>query len=1252
MRVKTKLAGLVRAVGGESIVENPKLRKALGAPMYKRHRQQGGGTAAKATQGGAGAKQATPAANPTQKPKIVRDESLPLLSVIVPCYNVADYLDSCMESIVEQTYTNLQIILVNDGSTDNTRAKVEEWVQRDERVESVHQQNGGLSAARNAGVARAKGEFITFVDSDDQVFANAYEIQVGSLLENNADVAIGGIERFNSTRVWVPSWVEDVHGEEHLGVTGQEYPPICWDVFAWNKVYRTATWLRVVKEFPVGKLYEDQEGTARLYLDDSVKLNVLADITYRWRSREDGTSITQDKLSLDNLNQRLDVARDLEVILQGASDEYRQYWYRKMFNDDLYWYIRTLPRADEEYWEILHTFAAERYQHVDPVAASFEYGVDRRILAYLLANGTFEDVCTALIYFDRRGIAPQVIQVDGQWVGTFPILDELRTEVPVEVRLMPEGEFTTVSAIESALWSDSGLELSGYAYLEGLFPAADRDVNVVIYDDAGEVVLEKEAEKRESTEANISTRVAFVDVAQSGFRVTFSREELLAACPAVSFGSTSKYSIAIRVRNGEYEYEVAPNTPGPQFGAVSATHAFYAGNARLRLKYTADEGLQLLSARPIFVLRSLSADSLEIRGEFAVNETADGPLAWRIKRSRPRLTVEDDKGEKVLDVDVTPTDSGTWRFVLTVKDVPKTHKANWLDYPMMVEVPRVVKAPLACPETIELSETGETLLATTDEPGNLVLTQRAQSVRVDALDYDVESDCLVASGVAFFDESQVRTSTPTFALVGKNHVIRASEVTYRRGTGRFTAKWEVTDGTGDGLYRVIPTDRYVLQVLTASGKALPGSIWGKATHKLADQLPKKINEPLRRFEFTLTPRGNGIHVSVLSPIGNNASGKYYQWKMAQIFQDSSRVIDPEAVLFECYGGKGISDSPLAIDRELAARFPGWKRYWTVIDGNAEVPEGAIPVVLYSAEWFRALATSKYLVNNNNFPFFFRKHPEQVYLQTWHGTPLKRIGNDVPALNLTLSYRELMRKEAEEEWDYLIAQSPWASQQLASSFGYSGEVLNLGYPRNDPFVRGADDEAVRNRIRRNLGVDSSKTVVLYAPTWRDNLKKANGTYAAVNFVDYASFAKSLGSDFVVLVRGHSNSFADKAAAHIPGVIDVTQYPDINDLMLAADILVTDYSSLMFDFAISRRPMLFHAPDLEEYENRVRGFYLEYEETVPGPITTTQAQLVEAVKGATKNHVKFLPRIEAFTEKFAPNDDGNAARRVVERVFKAS
>jgi CDP-glycerol glycerophosphotransferase len=339
-----------------------------------------------------------------------------------------------------------------------------------------------------------------------------------------------------------------------------------------------------------------------------------------------------------------------------------------------------------------------------------------------------------------------------------------------------------------------------------------------------------------------------------------------------------------------------------------------------------------------------------------------------------------------------------------------------------------------------------------------------------------------------------------------------------------------------------------------------------------------------------------------------------------------------AVFFESFYGRNASDNPYAIDRELARRAPHVARYWSVVDLSVAVPDGAIPIVEGSPEWWRARGTARLLVVNDWLRRRFERRRGQRVLQTWHGTPLKRLALHRPGFaprRAVAAIREARR------WDVLLAQNPYAAGVLGGAYALGRRPIWVeGYPRNDVLVTG-DGAQVRTR----LGIAAHERVLLYAPTWRDDREQI------VDFLDLEALAADTGA--VVLVRGHSRTLLPGRDAVGARVRDVTAFPDTARLMLAADALITDYSSVMFDFSVTGRPIYFHVPDMAHYRGVLRGFYFDLAARAPGPLVHTQSELVAAV--LADDQAPYAERYAAWRERFNAREDGHAAERVVARLL---
>ena len=364
------------------------------------------------------------------------------------------------------------------------------------------------------------------------------------------------------------------------------------------------------------------------------------------------------------------------------------------------------------------------------------------------------------------------------------------------------------------------------------------------------------------------------------------------------------------------------------------------------------------------------------------------------------------------------------------------------------------------------------------------------------------------------------------------------------------------------------------------------------------------------------------------------------WFRGTIYRFFRSLKLSNSILFESFQGKVIGDNPYAIFEEVLSRNPSFELLFTV-GSKTQAPEGAKGVRHGSIAWLKALASSKVLVNNTNFPGFFRKRPGQVYIQTWHGTPLKRLGRDIVDVVPTGSYLRMMDREA-SYWDYLVSPSAYCSEIFPSTFGYKGNILETGYPRNDILINHASK---RDLIRRSLGIADGQQVVLYAPTWRDSQRTATGNWKPVNFLP-----GSLGDNVTVLFRGHTNTHSAHTAEVARGTIDVTNYKNVAELYLAADVLVTDYSSSMFDFSVTGKPMIFLAPDFDDYVAK-RGFYFDFEQLAPGPILRDSSFLRKALESIDSQKSEYAQRYLAWQLKFNKLEDGLASKRVVDATLTA-
>jgi CDP-glycerol glycerophosphotransferase (TagB/SpsB family) len=352
------------------------------------------------------------------------------------------------------------------------------------------------------------------------------------------------------------------------------------------------------------------------------------------------------------------------------------------------------------------------------------------------------------------------------------------------------------------------------------------------------------------------------------------------------------------------------------------------------------------------------------------------------------------------------------------------------------------------------------------------------------------------------------------------------------------------------------------------------------------------------------------------------------------------------IVFVAFRGH-FSDSPRALYTEIRARGIEATHTWLTAPHTQETfPDDVATVPFESPEAIAALEAADVVISNDHIPLDWVKKPGATYLQTWHGTMLKRVHNDVlwaPEGRLAYLDQDIAR------WDLLLSPNAVTTERLRKAFGFTGPIHETGLPRNDLLHSPQRDE-VRARVRADLGIGEDQQVVLYTPTWRDDLVFAGAEGPTFDFpIDLAAFTERLGADHVLLLRLH-NMVLDRLD-HAEGSVvrDVSGYADIQDLYLAADVMVTDYSSTMFDFANTGRPMVFFTYDLDRYRDELRGFYFDLAEVAPGPLVHTSEELVDAIADIDRVSEQHAERYARFQELFTHLEDGAATRRVLDLIL---
>lgn len=375
-------------------------------------------------------------------------------------------------------------------------------------------------------------------------------------------------------------------------------------------------------------------------------------------------------------------------------------------------------------------------------------------------------------------------------------------------------------------------------------------------------------------------------------------------------------------------------------------------------------------------------------------------------------------------------------------------------------------------------------------------------------------------------------------------------------------------------------------------------------------------------------------------------------KTVTIYIFSKLKLKENWIVFESFMGRNCSGQPKYIYKYILENYGDkYKCIWVVDRKGVEIQGKHRTCKRFSLKYYYYMNRSKYWVNNMRQPLSVPRREETVMLATWHGTPLKRLVFDMDDVHsATPQYKDIVFRQT-RAWDYLLSDNPFSTEKFQSCFLFEKEkILEYGYPANDPMY-ASDREEQAQKIKKKMGIPENKKVILYAPTWRDDNFYEAGQYGFDLDLDVNRLKEEFGDEYVLLLRLHY-FVVDQLDLSQYGdfTVDGSSYDDITDLYLISDILITDYSSVFFDFANLKRPILYYTYDLEKYRDVLRGFYLDMEKDLPGPLLLTNDEVIDAIKNIDEITEKYKDKYEEFYDRFCCVDDGNAAKRVCEKVFQ--
>lgn len=360
------------------------------------------------------------------------------------------------------------------------------------------------------------------------------------------------------------------------------------------------------------------------------------------------------------------------------------------------------------------------------------------------------------------------------------------------------------------------------------------------------------------------------------------------------------------------------------------------------------------------------------------------------------------------------------------------------------------------------------------------------------------------------------------------------------------------------------------------------------------------------------------------------------------------------IVFESFRGTQYSCNPRAIYEYLLDHHPRYRMYWSVDKKKTDYFEAhRIPYIRrFSLKWLFTMASARFWITNSRMPLWLPKPKHTRYVQTWHGTPLKKLAGDmeevyIPGTN-TIKYKRNFFRES-GKWNFLISPNAYASAIFRRAFLFGKTMVESGYPRNDYLYKNNNPSMIK-QLKQKYDIPLDKKVLLYAPTWRDDQFYKKGHYKFDLDLDLRLLQQAYGDQYVIILRMHYLIAENFDLTPYKGfAYDYSTNVDIRDLYLISDILITDYSSVFFDFANLKRPIIFYVYDLDRYRDTLRGFYFDIERDAPGPLVKTTGEVIEVVRDIEARNFGVPDNFHAFYDQFCYLECGESTRRFVEQVL---
>ncbi len=1143
------------------------------------------------------------------------------VSIIVPVYNVEEYLIECLDSLENQNLKNVQVIMIDDGSTDRSGEMGEEYARTHKRFEYHRIENQGLGHARNYAMQFVKGKYFTFIDSDDIIAPDAYENMFEAAEKEGAQFAICNVARFNTKSTWISSLHERVF--KQLGTTAHitKDPELINDTISCNKLISKSFWDKHNFKFPEGVLYEDIPVTIPMhFLAD--KVAVVSKVGYFWRLRDGiSTSITQNTNNIKNFYDRLKVIGMVDEFLKNnvTDPEIIKTKNLKILEVDLLIFVNICNNVPQEQaFEIFRGVRDYINENINEETLNELTVIHKQKYRFVLDNDLEGLIKLLNNQKDEYYDAP-IEEKNGKFYiecseDIFPIKDR---EVTNELKkIVPLKQINDIADKKSAF--DVFAQL--YIPRVNISDPSQQEIEVYLQNQRTGFITPLKATPFENKELTSLKGFVFnkgTEKSQqynydgTGFIISLDLEEI-----EINDSNIGANLVVVKYKNRVSEGKLFLSGAAPKIVNKIRDNTVIKGDCLLRLDISMFNELIVNLINETHFVEKTAVKNKRI--QFLLNSPAKAVFADDGNGNTIGFKTTDNK-LFTCPASEFSTDK-EYKFFVTKENgntdflTRRTKAVTIKDAGSNVAVLRSNKnfciaacfLP-SCTKISDITREAEKIFIATESLGansNLVNIKYADIVVDDEIDKKTvslaKSKCKEENGkqicnftIDFGDENTTKNLFNSYRDVSIEYTLENGKIIREPLCAQKYFKHSIECGTlSADFYRA---EGYFVRLHTAY-------LW-----------PEEENTYQKRMALI--------------------NERYPEYK--------TLPINPKQIIFESMWGSKFSCNPKHLYEFIDKNYPEYECIWSLEDPRTPISGNGKRVKRGSLEYFYYLATSKYFVNNVNFEDAYEKRDGQIEIQTMHGTPLKTLGLDAKDTRFTKAQEEnYIRKNS--RWNYLIVQGNFMTEIAPHCYGCNPELLKTGYPRTDTLFQNNTDDKIKD-LKEKLGLPLDKKIILYVPTWRVKNKFDMQ-------LDIEKMRETLSDDYILLIRLHHFC---SAGYTIPAddkfVFDFNKYHSVEDLYLLCDILITDYSSVMFDYGVLKKPMIFFTYDIKEYAENLRGMYFDIEKEAPGPLVYTSDELISVISNIDEELGKCKGRIEAFNNKYVNFECADSCEKIIETVF---